>query len=92
MPAHSMMHTLESMVFLVQTSLPSDAMGMSHSCSTADIPIRQLVEYLMLLEFAAKGKLLEVSDSNVAMLRSHNYYRVGIIEAVDSVCRDSTDK
>ena len=38
MLAHSMMHTLESMVLLVQTSLPSDAMGMSHSCSTAGIP------------------------------------------------------
>ena len=58
----STLHTSVNIPLLVQTSLPSDAMGMSHSCSTADIPQLPLVEYLMLLEFAAKGKLLEVSD------------------------------
>ena len=39
-----------------------------------------------------QGEIVGGEWHNVTMLRSHNYYRVGIIEAVDSVCRDSTDK
>ena len=57
----SLMHTLESTPHLVATLLTSTAMEVSLGWLTAVTP--QLhVEYQMLLEFAAKGKLLQVSN------------------------------
>ena len=54
------MHTLESTPHLVPTSLTSTVMGMSLDSLTVDTPPQPHVVHQMLLEFAAKGKLLQV--------------------------------
>ena len=56
----SLMHTLENIPNLVTTSLTSSVMGMSRDSLTAHTPSQPLVECQMLLEFVAKGKLLQV--------------------------------
>ena len=53
------MHTLESTPHLVPTSLTSTVMGMSLDSLTVHTPQPHVVHH-MLLEFAAKGKLLQV--------------------------------
>ena len=56
----SLMHTLESTPHLVPTSLTSAVMGMSLDSLTAHTPPQPHVVHHMLLEFAAKEKLLQV--------------------------------
>ena len=56
----SIMHTLESTPHLVPTSLTSSVMGMSLDSLTVHTPTQPHVVRQMLLEFAAKGKLLQV--------------------------------
>ena len=54
------MHALENIPHLVPTSLISAAMEMSRDSLTVHTPPQPHVECQMLLEFAAKGKLLQV--------------------------------
>jgi len=56
----SLMHTLESTLHLVPTSLTSSVMEMSLDSLTVHTPTQPHVVHHMLLEFAAKGKLLQV--------------------------------
>ena len=56
------MHTLESIPHLVPTSLTSSVMGMSLDSLTVHTPTQPHVVHHMLLEFAAKEKLLQVSN------------------------------
>ena len=58
----SLTHTLESPPHMVPTSLTSPVMGMSLDSLTVDTPPQPHVVHQMLLEFAAKGKLLQVSN------------------------------
>ena len=57
----SLMHTLENTPHLVPTSFTSTVMGMSLDSLTVHTPQPHVVRQ-MLLEFAAKGKLLQVSN------------------------------
>ena len=56
----SLTHTLESTLHLVPTSLTSSVMEMSLDSLTVHTPTQPHVVHHMLLEFAAKGKLLQV--------------------------------
>ena len=68
----STMHILENIPHLVSTLLISAAMDGSLGLLPAHTP--QLpVEYLKLLEFAAKGKLLQVSNYAAVTCRYHMY-------------------
>ena len=59
----SLMHILENNIpHLVPTSLPSTVMGMSLGSLTVHTLPQPHVECHMLLEFAAKGELLQVSN------------------------------
>ena len=66
----SLMHTLENIPHLVPTSLISTVMGMSLDSLAVDTPPQPHVVHHMLLEFAAKGNLLQVCSV-------HNYRRTG---------------
>ena len=66
----SLMHTLENIPHLVSTSLTSTAMEVSLDWLTAHTPPQPPVEYHDLLEFAAKGKLLQVSNCNTIIMNA----------------------
>ena len=66
----SIMHTLENIPHLVPTSLTLTVMGMSLDSLTVHTPPQPPVVHHMLLEFAAKEKLLQVCSV-------HNYRRTG---------------
>ena len=58
----SLMHILENIPHLVSTLLTSTVMGMSLGSLTVHTLLQPHVECQMLLEFAAKGELLQVSN------------------------------
>ena len=58
----STMHILENIPHLVETLLTSAAMEVRLGLLPAHTPSHPPVGYLKLLEFAAKGKLLQVSN------------------------------
>ena len=66
----SLMHTLENILHLVQPSLLFTAMDGRLGLLPAHTPPHPLVECLMLPEFAAKEKLLQVSHMYVVHLYS----------------------
>ena len=68
-----LMHTLESTPHLVPTSLTSAAMEVSLDWFPAHTPPQPPVECLKVLEFAVKGKLLQVSNCNTVVILSVSY-------------------
>ena len=69
----SLMHTLENIPHLVSTSLTSTAMEVSLDWLTAHTPPQPHVVHHMLLEFAAKENLLQVSNCNTVVILSVSY-------------------
>ena len=81
----SIMHTLESTLHLVPTSLTSTVMGMSLDSLTVHTPTQPHVVHQMLLEFAAKEILLQVCS--VHTLYVHYGMLMVSSYAGDQVCK-----